>query len=66
MFGDMPLWHDMRDWVAGYTFDVGRPEAFFRLFRDQGLHLCELKPCAGRYGCNEFVFMRRDFDPCAD
>jgi 2-polyprenyl-6-hydroxyphenyl methylase/3-demethylubiquinone-9 3-methyltransferase len=61
----MSIWHDYVDWVGGYPFEVARPEAVFRFFRDQGFRLCELKTCAGRGGCNEYVFMRGDCDPCA-
>ena len=66
MFGDMPHWHDMKDWVPGFPFEVARPEIVSRLFLDRGLHLCELTPCTVRYGSNEFVSMRRDSAPCAD
>jgi 2-polyprenyl-6-hydroxyphenyl methylase/3-demethylubiquinone-9 3-methyltransferase len=62
----MSLWHDMKDWVGGYPFEVARPEAVFRFFWDQCFCLYELKTCAGRHGCNQFVFMRGDSGPCAD
>lgn len=62
----MSLWHDMKDWVGGYPFEVARPEAVFRFFRDRGFRLYELRTCAGRHGCNEFVFMRGDSGSCAD
>lgn len=61
----MSIWHDTVDWVGGYPFEVARPEAVFRFFRDHGFRLYELKTCAGRHGCNEFVFMRGDSDNCA-
>ena len=54
----MSLWHDMKDWVGGYPFEVARPEAVFRFFRDRGFALREMKTCGGRHGCNEFVFIK--------
>jgi 2-polyprenyl-6-hydroxyphenyl methylase/3-demethylubiquinone-9 3-methyltransferase len=56
----MSLWHDYVDWVGGYPFEAARPEAVFRFFRDRGYVLRELKTCAGRHGCNEFVFRKED------
>jgi 2-polyprenyl-3-methyl-5-hydroxy-6-metoxy-1,4-benzoquinol methylase len=55
----MSLWHDMIDWVGGYPFEVARPEAIFRFYRDRGFTLQEMKTCAGRHGCNELVFIRK-------
>lgn len=60
----MSLWHDMIDWLGGYPFEVARPEAIFRRFRDQGFVLQELRTCGGRMGCNEYVF-RRAVGPCS-
>lgn len=54
----MSLWHDMIDWLGGYPFEVAKPEAVFRFFRDQGFALRELKTCGGRMGCNEYVLCR--------
>lgn len=54
----MALWHDMVDWVGGYPFEVARPEAILRFYRERGFTLRELKTCGGRHGCNELVFMR--------
>jgi 2-polyprenyl-3-methyl-5-hydroxy-6-metoxy-1,4-benzoquinol methylase len=62
----MSLWHDTVDWIGGYPFEVARPEAIFRFFRELGFVLQELKTCGGRHGCNEFLFTRRDSGPCAD
>lgn len=56
----MALWRDMIDWVGGYPFEVARPEAIVRFYRDRGFVLHELKTCGGRHGCNEFVFVRQD------
>jgi 2-polyprenyl-3-methyl-5-hydroxy-6-metoxy-1,4-benzoquinol methylase len=54
----MSLWHDTVDWIGGYPFEVARPEAIFRFFRELGFVLHELKTCGGRHGCNEFVLVR--------
>lgn len=54
----MSLWSDMIDWLGGYPFEVAKPEAIFRRFRDQGFTLLELTTCGGKMGCNEFVFRR--------
>ena len=55
----MALWHDMVDWVGGYPFEVARPEAILRFYRDRGFTLQEMRTCGGRHGCNELVFVRR-------
>ena len=54
----MTLWYDMVDWVGGYPFEVARPEAILRFYRDRGFTLHQLKTCGGRHGCNELVFVR--------
>ncbi|MBL8483527.1 MAG: class I SAM-dependent methyltransferase, partial [Rhodocyclaceae bacterium] len=54
----MSLWHDMIDWLGGYPFEVAKPEAVVRYFREGGFALETLKTCGGRMGCNEFVFHR--------
>jgi len=52
----MSIWHDYVDWVGGYPFQTARPEEIFRFYRDRGYTLHDIKTCAGRQGCNEFVF----------
>jgi 2-polyprenyl-3-methyl-5-hydroxy-6-metoxy-1,4-benzoquinol methylase len=54
----MTFWHDMVDWVGGYPFEVARPEAIMRFYRDRGFALHEMRTCAGRHGCNQLVFIR--------
>jgi 2-polyprenyl-6-hydroxyphenyl methylase/3-demethylubiquinone-9 3-methyltransferase len=56
----MSLWHDMLDWLGGFPFEVAKPEAIFRVFRDRGFVLENLSTCRGRMGCNEFVFRKID------
>ena len=54
----MSLLHDYVDWVGGWPFEAARPEGVFDFFREKGFALERLKTCAGRHGCNEFVFKR--------
>lgn len=54
----MSLWHDMRDWLGGYPFEVAKPEAVFEFVSARGLMLRKLRTCGGRHGCNEFLFTR--------
>ncbi|MCE1254411.1 MAG: class I SAM-dependent methyltransferase [Anaerolineae bacterium] len=54
----MSLWHDMIDWLGGYPFEVASPEDIFHYFYQQNFILEELKTCAGKMGCNEFVFRK--------
>ncbi len=54
----MSRWHDLVDWVGGYPFEVARPEEVFAFVRERGFTLEHLKTCAGRQGCNQFLFRR--------
>lgn len=54
----MSIWYDMLDWLGGYPFEVAKPEEIFDLFRARGFELRRMKTCAGKMGCNEFVFAR--------
>jgi 2-polyprenyl-6-hydroxyphenyl methylase/3-demethylubiquinone-9 3-methyltransferase len=54
----MSAWRDTVDWVGGLPFEVATPERIFRVYRDLGFTLEELRTCAGRYGCNEYVFRK--------
>lgn len=62
----MSPWRDLVDWVGGYPFEVAKPEDIFNFYRDRGFRLDQLQTCAGRLGCNEFVFVRGDSDQCVD
>jgi 2-polyprenyl-6-hydroxyphenyl methylase/3-demethylubiquinone-9 3-methyltransferase len=55
----MSHWHDLIDWIGGYPFEVAKPEQVFDFYTSRGLTLERLKTCAGRLGCNEFVFRRQ-------
>jgi 2-polyprenyl-6-hydroxyphenyl methylase/3-demethylubiquinone-9 3-methyltransferase len=65
----MSYWHDLRDWIGGYPFEVAKPEEVFYFFRQRGFELRRLKTCAGGIGCNEFVFqapLQGRQDRCAE
>lgn len=55
----MDFWHDTRDWLGGYPFEVAKPEEIFDFFKARGFMLNHLQTCGGGHGCNEFVFLRR-------
>lgn len=54
----MSIWHDYVDWVGGYPFEAARPEEIFHFYQSRGYVLERMKTCAGRHGCNEFVFRK--------
>ncbi|HLI18169.1 MAG TPA: class I SAM-dependent methyltransferase [Rhodanobacteraceae bacterium] len=53
----MSLFHDWRDWLGGYPFEVAKPEDVVRKLAAVGLALQRETLTAG-LGCNEFVFVR--------
>lgn len=55
--GMSPFW-DIVDWVGGYPFEVSTPAEIFDFYRKRGFALETLTTCAGRHGCNEFVFRK--------
>jgi 2-polyprenyl-6-hydroxyphenyl methylase/3-demethylubiquinone-9 3-methyltransferase len=54
----MSMFHDWRDWLGGYPFEVAKPEEIFEFVKSRGFMMERLKTCAGGLGCNEFVFHR--------
>lgn len=54
----MSRWHDLRDWVGGYPFEVAKPEEIFDFYRQRGYRLERLRTCGGGLGCNEYLFAR--------
>jgi 2-polyprenyl-3-methyl-5-hydroxy-6-metoxy-1,4-benzoquinol methylase len=54
----MSPWHDLKDWVGGYPFEVSKPEEILDFYRKRGYQLFILKTANGRNGCNQFVFLR--------
>jgi 2-polyprenyl-6-hydroxyphenyl methylase/3-demethylubiquinone-9 3-methyltransferase len=54
----MSAYHDLVDWIGGYPFEVAKPEEVFDFFKSKKFELQRLETCAGKLGCNEFVFRR--------
>lgn len=54
----MTFWYDLVDWVGGYPFEVAKPEQIFAFYRQRGFTLEQMFTCAGRHGCNEYVFRK--------
>lgn len=54
----MSPWHDIKDWVGGFPFEVAKPEEIFNFFHKKGFELICLKTVGGKLGCNEFVFKK--------
>ncbi len=60
----MSLFHDWRDWLGGYPFDVAKPGDVVRKLTTDGFELQRQTFTQG-LGCNEFVFLRRNKLPRA-
>ncbi|MBN2713903.1 MAG: class I SAM-dependent methyltransferase [Planctomycetes bacterium] len=54
----MSWWHDIRDWVGGYPFEVARPCEIFGFLKGKGMSLENLKTCAGEHDCNQYLFRK--------
>lgn len=52
----MSWWHDRKDWIGGYPFEVSRPDQIFKFYQQRGFQMIDLKTCGGGLGCNEYVF----------
>jgi len=55
----MSHYHDLKDWIGGYPFEVSKPEQVFDFFNKRGYELKKLKTCGGGIGCNEYVFQKK-------
>jgi 2-polyprenyl-6-hydroxyphenyl methylase/3-demethylubiquinone-9 3-methyltransferase len=53
----MSLYHDVKDWLGGFPFEVAKPEAIFEFYKASGFALKKLVT-TNRNGCNQFVFQR--------
>ena len=62
----MGVWHDARDWMGGYPFEVAKPEEIFEFCHSQGHSLEFLKTNAGGIACNEYVFLHGGADTCVE
>ena len=56
----MNLWHDMKDWLGGWPFEVATPAQVREFFEAHGFELRRASLCGTRHGCNEFVFVSRN------
>ena len=54
----MSLFHDWRDWLGGYPFEIAKPGDVVRRLAAGGFKLQRQTLTRG-LGCNEFVFLRR-------
>jgi len=59
----MSLFHDWRDWLGGYPFEVAKPADVMRKLTTDGFELQHQTLTRG-LGCNEFVFIK-DTNPDA-
>lgn len=55
----MSAYYDLIDWVGGYPFEVASPEKIFDYLKARNYELLKLKTCAGKIGCNEYIFSRK-------
>ena len=53
----MSLFHDWRDWLGGYPFEVAKPEEVVRKLATHRFEL-QSKTLTQGLGCNEFVFTK--------
>lgn len=53
----MSVWHDWKDWLGGYPFEVAKPEEVLDFCRNRGFNL-ERLATTNRLGCNQFAFRR--------
>ncbi|WGJ16189.1 class I SAM-dependent methyltransferase [Methylocapsa sp. D3K7] len=51
---------DVVDWIGGFPFEVSKPEQIFDFYKNRSFKLTKLKTCAGKHGCNQFVFQRNN------
>jgi 2-polyprenyl-3-methyl-5-hydroxy-6-metoxy-1,4-benzoquinol methylase len=54
----MSVYHDWKDWLGGYPFEVAKPEAVLAFLRPRGFTLEHLRTVTG-VGCNEYVFAKQ-------
>lgn len=54
----MSVFYDWFDWLGGLPFEVAKPEAIIRFYRDRGFVLLNLVTAGGGLGNNQFVFGR--------
>jgi 2-polyprenyl-6-hydroxyphenyl methylase/3-demethylubiquinone-9 3-methyltransferase len=55
----MSIVHDWYDWLGGYPYEVAKPEAIFKFYRDRGFVLKNLITEGGGHGNNQFIFVKQ-------
>jgi len=58
----MSFWTDAVDWIGGYPFEVASPEQIFQFFRKRGFALEYLRTVQGKWGNNEYVFIKQNIE----
>ena len=54
----MSPWHDLKDWVGGYPFEVAAPDDIIMPLLREGFELRNLVSRTTGHGCSEYVFER--------
>lgn len=58
----MSLWHDWIDWLGGYPYEVASRDEVRRFYKERKFEMTNIHVNDG-WGCNEFVFVRREAGP---
>ena len=58
----MSPWHNLKDWVGGYPFEVAAPDAIIMPLLPEGFVLRNIICRTTGHGCNEYVFERSPND----
>lgn len=56
----MSFWHDLKDWLGGYPYEVATREGIINFFNKKEFQLERLVSCSNKLGCNEFFFKKKD------
>lgn len=54
----MSVWHDWKDWIGGFPFEVAKPEEIIVPLQKQGFVLRNITTSAGGFACNQYVFKK--------
>lgn len=54
----MSLWHDWKDWLGGYPYEVATPQEIFDFYRQRGFSLERLKSLGRGKDINQFVLKK--------
>jgi len=56
----MSAWHDWVDWIGGWPFEFATPDRIINPLIEKGFDLQKIKTVGNGWGCNEYVFRRRN------